>query len=1097
MKSTRSYSTLLFFLVILACGCVLSPSIYAEPSERTPASDAQSSDSFLLDQHPGAYSAYSLRRLRSKYDGPVIRVRRMSDGMERDVGSDGEGEINVSELENWLGGADGVVVTWYSQLKGTPDLTSEADSAPQIARGGTVHVDEDGRPRIKCSTGSGLDAKGISIPIQDVTGFWVGQIEKKNNYDPMFQIGEHAMQLYARAQDGVWFNTATKKGNTGDNFRTKLPVIGKKRSVITRSGTDWMGIYLNDENLMRTTDVEAEHNTKQTLAVGTFHGYVSELVFYPSLTEEEIWDRYDNLNAYWKVGPEETHREALLPQHSAYQVKLYDWLETVSVDDVGLPDGTLTYDNSYDSEDELADIWLQVKGLSASSVTRAEPKWYVLDDGKGHGIEGTGKIRANHDPQGPGGYGGNPARSWQNEPAYWYQLNLPLSDGGEGNPWYRDPAMGKRAMVVSIVDLMMHEGLNEVGSFNWFDMKGKAFLGMAEAYRWAGEVLPNDVRKAYETGMEKIVDQLTERGPRAVNTNMDMFALHGAADLYMATDDAKLKEQCVQLVKRSLFGSVDGELETNHEVFKSAKGYDGGVFDPSGFIMEGDQPDVFYGGESIFHLAGALEAVTDRDTATVPKAWTFLKEVVRRLQEWRTYQMFYDPYRNSPHVAGFSDQILITAGAGFSGRTGAGVPAGQANKPWKSLSIAYRWKDNAFKASGLIKSPQKMESGISNKLSSMNKKMSSYYTEKKPKEWKGWSPWTKKTTFLPPRGWYSDLKALDRANDEHFEKIPAEREKTLWNRTFGGDPVGEEYWSYKQKDANGKAFGFFVEAQSRQGGYGGWYGGKIETFWTEKTGVLLLNRHGKTGCDDHVEDSVCWDNLNIKAGHHVWGRDENGKGFTTLLIRGCQLDRTAAFETDTNPPSVTVNNLFNDPNGMAGQGEETGAELQGSVEVKNQFEAQPNGLKVIHTVTSDETDEITELWASIPVYLRHYNPEGPGDKYHAAIEDTLIEYWNGNAWKEVPSDMDDDSIPEMIRTEALRLSRDYGNNTGVRRAYVSFPSPQKLRRAESKYYDPYQTMTGVQTIHFDLHGDPGTVQSMPDDKQLSYTIQTTDPTKEE
>jgi hypothetical protein len=397
---------------------------------------------------------------------------------------------------------------------------------------------------------------------------------------------------------------------------------------------------------------------------------------------------------------------------------------------------------------------------------------------------------------------------------------------------------------------------------------------------------------------------------------MDMFALQGAADLYMATDNAVLKQKCVEMVKKALLGYKDGALGTKHKVFKTSGGRDGGVFDPSGFIMEGDQPDIFYGGESIYHLMGALQAVTDRSDGSVPSEWSFLEEVVRRLQEWRTYQMFYDP-----------DDNIITAGAGFSGRTSYDVPKGQASEDWKAISTAYLNENNAFKAKDVLPTVGDMETQINNKLSSMNSKMSSVYTASTPNDWSGWSPWTKPTPYLPPEGWYSSLKTLKQSSDPKFEKVPAAREGETWNKTFGGgaenkdgDPIGKEYWSYKDTDANGNAFGFFVEAQKYQGQYGGWYGGKIETFWTEETGVLLINRHGKGGCDrtgvddyDNFEDSTCWFNLDEKAGHHVWGRDENGNGFTTLLLRGQELERTSTFDTNGSPPTVAVNNVFNDP----------------------------------------------------------------------------------------------------------------------------------------------------------------------------------------
>jgi hypothetical protein len=244
---------------------------------------------------------------------------------------------------------------------------------------------------------------------------------------------------------------------------------------------------------------------------------------------------------------------------------------------------------------------------------------------------------------------------------------------------------------------------------------------------------------------------------------------------------------------------------------------------------------------------------------------------------------------------------------------------------------------------------------------------------------------------------------------------------------------------------------------------------------------------------------MCW-NLDEKAGHHVWGRDERGLGFTTLFIRGQNLTRTSTFDTDGSPPTVTVNNVFNDPNQTKNhqlRGEEQDdSVLQGDVEVENKFEVQSNGLKVTHTLTSDQTDEVTELWASLPVHLRNHNPLRGGDELQDGMEDTKIEYWDGSQWVEVPFDTDGDSIPEIVATDYVRLMRDFQEWGGKGYVYINFAQTQKIRRSKNKYYDPYQTKTGVRTVHIDLHGNPGTTKTLPASKSVSYTIQTTDPTSE-
>jgi hypothetical protein len=319
---------------------------------------------------------------------------------------------------------------------------------------------------------------------------------------------------------------------------------------------------------------------------------------------------------------------------------------------------------------------------------------------------------------------------------------------------------------------------------------------------------------------------------------------------------------------------------------------------------------------------------------------------------------------------------------------------------------------------------------------------------------------------------------------------------TYYNKAFGGHPVGGEYWAYKNTDGS-REWGFFMEAQALQGGYGGWYGGKIETFWTETTGIILINGHGKTGCDDKFEDSVCWDNLDKKAGHHVWGRDENGNGFTTLLLRGQELQRTSTFDLDGSPPSVTVNNVFNDPSlrpTSTQSGEQTGSEIQGLFEVENKVEALADGARVTHTLTSDQTDQVTALWASLPIHLRSVwdleGTRGPG----ALLEDTTIEFWDGTAWQPMPEDQDGDGIPERVSTSALRLGRDFLLGDGMQYAYVALDGIQQVRLSEGIYNSPYQSPTHVRTVHIDLHGSPGTAQTLPASKTLQYTIQTNDPT---
>jgi hypothetical protein len=143
-------------------------------------------------------------------------------------------------------------------------------------------------------------------------------------------------------------------------------------------------------------------------------------------------------------------------------------------------------------------------------------------------------------------------------------------------------------------------------------------------------------------------------------------------------------------------------------------------------------------------------------------------------------------------------------------------------------------------------------------------------------------------------------------------------------------------------------------------------------------------------------------------------------------------------------------------------------------------------------VESDGTDGITELWVSLPVYLRHYNPLRAGDDRQSGLADTTIEYWTGSAWAVLPEDQNGDAIPEIVTTTKLRLGRDYLRGDGIQYAYVLFDESQRVRLAAKVYYDPYQSKTGVRTVHVDLHGAPGAVKKMPTSLAISYLLGVTD-----
>jgi len=250
-----------------------------------------------------------------------------------------------------------------------------------------------------------------------------------------------------------------------------------------------------------------------------------------------------------------------------------------------------------------------------------------------------------------------------------------------------------------------------------------------------------------------------------------------------------------------------------------------------------------------------------------------------------------------------------------------------------------------------------------------------------------------------------------------------------------------------------------------------------------------MNRHGKGGCDDKYADSACWENLDSKAGHHVWGRDENGNGFTTLLLRGRNLNRTSTFNTDSGTPNVSVENIFNDPSQDTDETGESGEQesdvLAGDFRVTNSFRALSDGVRVTHKIDSDGTDELSSAWATLPVFLKAQRQGSWGSQQ--GYEKTSIEYWDGSSWQNLPDS--ENGTPDMVNTTALRLGRNFELGQGTQYTYVDFESAQDVRLSKRIYSDPYQTRQMFRSVHIDLHGNPGEARTVSN-SSVTYDIVT-------
>jgi hypothetical protein len=112
------------------------------------ASSMQQANAPLLDTYPGAFAAYSLRKLRTAYGGSAIRVRRSSDNTESDIGFNGGGGLDTTALTTFVGAGNGFVRTWYDQSGNARNQIQTINAnQPSIVTSGAVIL-VNGKPSI-------------------------------------------------------------------------------------------------------------------------------------------------------------------------------------------------------------------------------------------------------------------------------------------------------------------------------------------------------------------------------------------------------------------------------------------------------------------------------------------------------------------------------------------------------------------------------------------------------------------------------------------------------------------------------------------------------------------------------------------------------------------------------------------------------------------------------------------------------------------------------------------------------------------------------------------------------------------------------------
>ncbi len=585
-----------------------------------------------------------------------------------------------------------------------------------------------------------------------------------------------------------------------------------------------------------------------------------------------------------------------------------------------------------------------------------------------------------------------------------------------GNPYHNNPGLKMRALVTAAVKMIMLDDYFEQNpDARRTDLNGYKLFNYASTYLGAKDLLPPKVREAFETGLMRLGSQLLSWGVWGEERNKDMCVPIGLWVVAKACDNAEFAKK-VEEYARWLMSDPDS-------------------FHPAGYWIErGGGIDVGFGGGANFYAVWAA-LMTD---------WPFAKETAERAYRLRAHLSLRDP-------DGF-----LTGPSHFNSRLGTPASADQWHWDGARDHAAAMVTDEA---ACFIHPPaaEELAGAAANRVAWFNfqikqnpvrpdtlgrksAKRTGYWANEDLRG-KTWT-WRLRQTYNFPiginigqqfyrGGSYARLVGLQKSASPMLE-TPFERgggflrnfadtfvvsRQKNYGAILHTGPVGE------QPAADGKR---------EYPGPLGFGGGQLSAFWTPETGSVILGRRIATRIDKN------WDSLDSwrQWPHHaIAGQTAEGAVITSARnVRPTfSTQGEGRYAVEGAIPAVKFEQRLT---------------LKGEIKYHRTFSIGPEFLRIESAATPDGNDKLTELYETLPVYLRDARRQ-------AKSEPTNIEWTIGDEPAPATSDFADG-------VTAVLLHRFDGS---VR---IDFGRPRRVRLSPEVWPDPYLTKATCRNVMIDL-----------------------------
>jgi hypothetical protein len=275
---------------------------------------------FIADTYSNAYAGYSVRKMRSEYEGSAIRVRIDGSTDEQDIGFDSSGNLDQLSLTSFVGSGTGLVSKWYDQIGSNDAVQYAASEQPMIVDAGTI-VTINSKPAIQFdgedddfhnvfNAGGQTDMAFFSVSSIDSTPLVVGDRGAifgryviynrftNSSFDPSHKGSFEG--LIKNASPAQNYNQRATLGGADEPIHTLGSMVNGtvddvKTFKVRFNGTESAGL---------ATEMTGQQS--QTIYIGSrstdhLDGHIQELLVYFNDQVENVSNIESNMNSYYSV----------------------------------------------------------------------------------------------------------------------------------------------------------------------------------------------------------------------------------------------------------------------------------------------------------------------------------------------------------------------------------------------------------------------------------------------------------------------------------------------------------------------------------------------------------------------------------------------------------------------------------------------------------------------------------------------------------------------------------------------------------------------------------------------------------------------------